>query len=192
VSRLARGEDDRPVVPHGEARSVGSESTYEHDLVGRAALSRAVLQHAETVARRLTAARLSARVVTVKLKLADFTLLTRQLSLRDPVSDTQSLHEAGAALLSRFNVDNAHIRLVGLSASEFGADAGTRPLFPEPERARRERIEELVGAVNGRHAGAVTRASLLEAPSRGDAAGKGVEVAREELARLVAARRRPP
>ena len=192
VSRLARGEDDRPVVPHGEAKSVGSESTYERDLVGRAALSRAVLQHAEIVARRLTAARLSARVVAVKLKLADFTLLTRQVSLREPVSDTQSLHEAGAALLARLDVDNAHIRLVGLSASGFGADAGTRPLFPEPERARRERIEQVVGAVNGRHAGAVTRASLLEAPSRGDAAGKGVELVREDLARLVASKRRPP
>ncbi|HQY62748.1 MAG TPA: DNA polymerase IV [Polyangiaceae bacterium] len=195
VSRLARGEDDRAVVPHGEARSVGSESTYDQDLVGRAALSRAILQHAEIVGRRLTATGLSARVVTVKLKLADFTLLTRQRSLPTPVSDTQSLHEVGAALLERFNVDAAHIRLVGLSASHFDDHGGTRPLFPEllePERARRERIEALVGAVNERHAGAMTRASLLEAPSRGDAAGKGVELVREELARLVATKRRQP
>lgn len=192
VSRLARGEDDRPVIPHGEAKSIGSESTYAVDLVGREALARALLQHAEILGRRLTAARLSARVVTVKLKLSDFTLLSRQVSLREPISDTLSLHEAGVTLLSRFNVDNAHIRLVGLSTSHFDADRATQPLFPEPERARRQRLEEVLGAVNGRHAGAMTRASLLDAPSRGDAASKGVQVVREELARLVVPRRETP
>ncbi len=192
TARLARGEDDRPVVAHGEAKSVGSETTYDQDLVGEAALARAVLQHAEIVARRLTATQLVARIVTVKLKLADFTLLTRQQALPEPVNDTQSLHEAGAALLARFAVAGAPVRLVGLSASGLAPEPATRSLFPDPELGRRKRIEGLLATVHARHAGAVTRASLLEGPARGRPAEKGVGFAREELARIVGAKRRAP
>ena len=77
AKELARGQDDREVVPFGDAKSIGSESTYEHDIHGFEAISRAVLSHAEIVARRLVAEKLRARTVAVKIKLADFTLRLR-------------------------------------------------------------------------------------------------------------------
>ncbi len=182
---LSRGEDDRPVVPHGEAKSIGSETTYEEDLSGEEALSRAILAHSETVARRLTAEKLVARTVTVKLKLADFTLLTRQLSTDEPVNDTQSIHEAGKKLLGRFYLQDARIRLVGVSVSGLSEEPRTRSLFPDPERERRRRIEGLVGALHEKHGGAITRATLLEGPKN---RATWVAVSREELAKVASAR----
>lgn len=182
---LARGEDAREVVSHGDAKSIGSETTYDVDLEGREALARAVLQHAEIVARRLTAEGLLARTVTVKLKLADFTLLSRQLGLAEPVRDTQSIHEAGCVLLDRFFLQDARVRLVGVSASGLVLEPPTRELFPDKERERRKTIESLLGSMAEKKLGGpgvVTRATLLEAPRRNET---GVGVSREELERLV-------
>ena len=181
AKELAQGKDDRPVVAHGEAKSIGSESTYEDDLTGDEALSRAVLSHAQIVARRLTSERLCARTVTVKVKLADFTLLSRQLGFDEPVSDTQSIHEAGRRLLARFHLQDARVRLVGVSVSGLSEAARIGSLFPDPERERRKRIEGLVGALHEKHGGAITRATLLEGPK---SRATWVGVSREELAKV--------
>src|SRR5205823_15012292 len=76
IVKLARGDDDRPVVPDREAKSISAESTYDVDLEGEDAIARTLLAHAARVAERLTAEGLAARTVVVKLKYADFTLLT--------------------------------------------------------------------------------------------------------------------
>ena len=182
AKELARGQDDREVVPFGDAKSIGSESTYEHDIHGFEAISRAVLSHAEIVARRLVAEKLRARTVAVKIKLADFTLLSRQASLEEPVCDTQSIHEVGKELMSRFPLQDARVRLVGVAAHGLVEEPHTRPLFPDVERERRVRIERLVGAVNEKHEGAVTRATLLEEHRRRET---WVGVAKEDLAKVV-------
>lgn len=182
AKELARGEDDREVVAHGEAKSIGSESTYEHDIAGVEAISRAVLAHAETVARRLVAEGLRARTISVKIKLSDFTLLSRQTSLDEPVCDTRTIHEVGRALVARFPLEGAKVRLVGVAAHGLEEEPRTRPLFPDRERERRVAIERLVGAVNEKHGGAVTRATLLEERRRG---ATWVGVAKEDLAKVV-------
>ncbi len=81
MARLARGEDDRHVIPDRLAKSIGAEQTYEEDLVGADAVSASLLEHSARVARRLVRADMSARTVTVKVKYADFTLVSRQLTL---------------------------------------------------------------------------------------------------------------
>ena len=73
---LARGIDPRGVDPEREAKSVGAEQTYEHDLASADAIARSLLAHAERVAQRLHKSGLAGRIVTVKLKYADFTLRT--------------------------------------------------------------------------------------------------------------------
>jgi len=181
AKELAQGRDEREVIAHGDAKSIGSESTYEHDIEGLEAISRAVLSHAETVARRLTAEGLRARTIAVKIRLADFTLLSRQSSVDEPVCDTQSIHEIGRALVLRFPLQDARVRLVGVAAHGLVEEPRTRPLFPDRERERRVRIEKLVGALNEKHEGSVTRATLLEERRRGET---WVGVAKEDLAKV--------
>src|SRR5439155_374803 len=60
---LARGEDDRPVVPDRDAKSIGAESTYDQDLTDKQAIGRTLLAHAQRVAERLTAEGLAAGAV---------------------------------------------------------------------------------------------------------------------------------
>src|SRR6202012_4957704 len=117
VSRLARGEDDRDVDPSGLAKSIGAEQTYERDLTAREDIERTLLVHAERVAQRLVEEGLSAQVVVVKLKYADFSLRTRRTTLRDPVLDATSIYEAARALLAEFPLRSGGVRLTGVSVS---------------------------------------------------------------------------
>lgn len=161
---LARGIDPREVVPDREAKSIGAESTYEIDLTTRGEIERTLLAHAAKVAERLTASQVAARAVVVKLKLHDFTLMTRRATLDAPASDTRTLHRAALELLDRFPLSGARVRLTGLSAQELGpAEEPQRSLFGDEDRGRRREIEALLLRAKGKFdACPLTFATLLE------------------------------
>ena len=143
MGRLARGEDDRGVDPHGLARSIGAEETYEDDLVDPDAIQRTLLEHASRVARRLVRNDLSARIVVLKIKYSDFTLRTRRATLPEPVQDTDAIYRAASDLLHRVPLASRRVRLTGVSVA--GLEPGGPPilLIPDLQSDRRRRVEEL-------------------------------------------------
>lgn len=155
----ARAEDPRPVVPDREAKSLGAEDTFAEDLVGSEALRPHVHAQALRVARRLRAAGVRARVVQLKVKLGDFTTMTRQVTLRAATDDGQELFRAAVALL-----DEAHggrpVRLTGVSAHELAEGAEQLSLLDDG-RERRTRLNAALDKINARFgSGAVTTADL--------------------------------
>ena len=165
VHALARGEDPRSVDPEGLAKSIGAEQTYEEDLTCRAALARSLLDHAARVARRLVHEGLTARAVTVKLKYADFTLRSRQITLPAAVCDTQSIYDAACELLDKFPRGSGRVRLTGVSVSHLSGDPPEPTLFPDRAAEKRRRLEEVVSSVAARFGGeGITRATLLDDP----------------------------
>lgn len=164
AQRLARGQDDRPVVTERAAKSIGAEETFEKDLASKDELRRALLSQCERVAARLVAAGLCAGSLTVKIKFADFTARTRQLSLPHDAADTDSLFEAACALLDRFADLNRGVRLTGVSASDLREGQRSLLLFEDEAVVRRRQLQDAVHAVRERFGAAgVTRASLLDA-----------------------------
>ena len=163
AGRLARGQDDRDVNPHGEARSIGTEETYEEDLRGADAIGRTLLAHAGRVARRLIREELCARTVAIKVKYADFTVRTRRLTLPSPAQDTDAIHEAALSLLARVPLESRRVRLTGVSVSGLVAGPPERTLFPHEASARRRKVEEVSAQIADRFGDerAVTRATLL-------------------------------
>jgi DNA polymerase IV len=163
VARLARGEDDRDVIPDGQAKSIGAEETYEEDLVGRDGIAPTLLDHAGRVARRLVRAGLSAHTVTVKVKYADFTLRTRRTTLPEAVQDTDAIHRAAMDLLARVPLDGRRVRLTGVSVSGLVEGGPAPALFPDERAEKRRRVEELTARIADRFGDehAVTRATLL-------------------------------
>ena len=81
--RLARAEDDRPVVTERESKSVSIEDTFDTDLVDPTLLKAIVERHAARVCERLRALKLSGRTVTVKIRMHDFTTHTRSATLAE-------------------------------------------------------------------------------------------------------------
>ena len=114
--RLARADDDRPVVPEREAKSVSVEGTYDTDLVDKRLLEGLVERQAAQVTARLRKARLSGRTVTVKIRLHDFTTHTRSTTLPSPTDNTRVVARLARSLLSEVDT-SAGVRLLGVGVS---------------------------------------------------------------------------
>jgi DNA polymerase-4 len=163
VSRLARGEDDREVDPDGLAKSIGAEQTYERDLTDDDAIDRTLLEHAERVAQRLVEEALSARIVVVKLKWADFVSRTRRATLPEPVMDATSIHEASRKLLKEFPSRSGGVRLTGVSVAGLVEGPPPRLLIGGEGAEKRRKVEELVLRVKSKFGSdGMTRATLLQ------------------------------
>ncbi len=136
---LANGIDPRAVVPDREAKSVGAEDTFDEDLTGLEALSPHVHAQALRVGRRLRKAGVKGRVVQLKLKFGDFTLITRRTTLPAPTDDGQTLYRVARELLEKAHEDKP-VRLTGVSMQELGTESGGARqlgLFTEPEKPKR-------------------------------------------------------
>ncbi|BDG03676.1 DNA polymerase IV [Anaeromyxobacter oryzae] len=165
---LAMGDDPREVVPDEAAKSVGAEDTFGEDLVGRVALERELLSQAARVGRRLRAASLEGHVVTLKVKYADFELVTRRVTLPQPTDDDRAIYEAARAQLERIDLARP-VRLTGISVSDFagGEERGQLGLFAAdvvprpPEETRRRKLNAALDALADRFGeNTVTRADL--------------------------------
>src|SRR5204863_103802 len=75
--QLAHGDDPRPVTPDRESKSISSETTYAVDLTDFGEMNREVARLARDLAASLADKRLRARTVTIKVRYADFTTVTR-------------------------------------------------------------------------------------------------------------------
>ena len=126
---LARGIDDRPVEPRAEAKQISQEHTYEHDLTTRSQVDAALRRAAEGAHRRLLRDGRGARTISVKLRMSDFRIESRSLTLPYVTDDLATL-EATAFRLIRYPEETGPIRLVGVGFS--GLEENRQDvLFPE-------------------------------------------------------------
>jgi DNA polymerase IV len=116
IHRLARADDDRPVVAEREAKSISVEDTYDTDLVDRRLLEGLLERQTRKVAERLRTARLSGRTVTVKVRAHDFTTHTRSTTLAVPTDDPAVLVRRARTLLGEFDTSDG-VRLLGVGVS---------------------------------------------------------------------------
>jgi len=123
LADLAVGIDQRAVVPDAPARSVGHEETFAVDLYDVDVLAARVEAMAETVGRSLRARLLAGRTVTVKVRLEDFTTLTRSRTVGGPLDAGPAIAALGRELLATVVEDGQRvglgIRLLGVSVSGF-------------------------------------------------------------------------
>lgn len=160
IQSLARGIDDREVHPERAAKSIGAEATYDEDLTTRVEIERSLLAHSVRVAARLREASLSANVVVVKLKYADFTLRSRQTRVREPVDDATSVYEAARSLLDRFAP--GAVRLTGVSVGDLVDGPPPPTLFPDPEKTKRRAVQGAIADIAERFGDKLKRADLLD------------------------------
>jgi len=123
LSELARGIDDRPVVPEQEAKSVGHEETFAVDVWDRADLHQRLQRMVDASATALRRSGRAARTVTVKLRFGDFSQTTRSHTLDGPVDAAPAIAAVATALLD--GVDGTKgVRLLGVSLSGLSDPGG--------------------------------------------------------------------
>ena len=165
--RFSRGEDSRQVHRGGAAKSVSSETTFEEDLSEAAPLEARLWPLCEAVSRRMKAADLAGRTVTLKLKTAAFRTRTRQRRLGAPTQLAEDIYRAALPLLAG-ECDGTAYRLIGVGLSDLSPpdDAGETYLL-DPDARRRAAVEHTLDAVReklGRDA--IAKGRSLRTPER--------------------------
>ncbi|MFO7582131.1 DNA polymerase IV [Guyparkeria sp.] len=114
---IARGIDHRPVRSHRVRKSLGHETTFPRDLHRRDEGVEVLRALAGRVAGDLADKGLQARTVTLKVKYADFELITRRRTFSRPLGDAATLFEALAALVDLTEIGARPVRLLGVTVS---------------------------------------------------------------------------
>jgi DNA polymerase IV len=138
---FACGIDRRPVEIHQELKSLGTENTYDVDLSRRDQMEAEVERMAGEVAASLQRRELAGCTVTLKVRYADFTTVTRSRTLPLPVADPTAIAVCAKDLLAKTEAEARPVRLLGVTASNLvrGAGLAQLPLFtPDPGVTRVE------------------------------------------------------
>lgn len=114
IKSRALGEDDQPVEPYSEVKSISNETTFEEDVSEMRTLERAVRELADEVGRRLRAEGVRARTVQLKLRWSDFTTLTRRATLLEATDDEGRVAEVAIRLMQVELKEPRPVRLVGV------------------------------------------------------------------------------
>lgn len=114
---FSRGEDHRQVEPNAPTKSVSAETTFDEDLADLDQLAARLWPLSEKVSIRLKQAALAGHTITLKLKTADFRILTRSQRLNDPTRMAEVIYRTAFSLLER-EADGRRFRLIGVGASD--------------------------------------------------------------------------
>ena len=117
LKRMAFGDDDRALDLGDDVKSISSENTFLKDTAHRPTLRQCLREQAVEIAERMQKRRLAARTVQVKVRYSDFTTLTRQISVEEPVTESGMIYRLSCWLLARHELVKRPLRLLGVGTS---------------------------------------------------------------------------
>jgi DNA polymerase-4 len=124
LKRFALGQDDRPLELGDDVKSISNEETFLHDTDDRKILRHCLREQAADISARLKRRRLGAHTVQVKLRYGDFTTLTRQFSVEEPIAEAGDIYRLACFLLGREKLVSRPLRLLGLGVSSLREPSG--------------------------------------------------------------------
>ncbi len=148
---LARGRDHRRVSAHAPMKSISNETTFHDDISDPELLDGYIWRMAEKVADRAKAKNLAGRVVTLKLKRADHSLLSRRVALSDPTQLADRIYRTARGLFDQVN-EKGPYRLLGCGISDLSdaADADKLGDLLDPDATRRSDAERATDLIRDR------------------------------------------
>jgi DNA polymerase-4 len=162
---LARGIDGRPVVPYEAPKSVSHEETFDVDLDAEEDLLREALALSHRVGSRLRKDGYRARTVVLKVRLANFTTLTRSRTLPAPTDVAADLYQVASELYRGLPGARRRVRLLGVAATGLLPAGAEQLALLRGERWRD--VERAVDRIERRFGrGAAGPATLLDRPGR--------------------------
>lgn len=147
LADLSVGRDRRRVSTTRETKSVSSETTFNVDISDLKELQSILWRLAERTSSRMKAKRFVGRVVTLKLKTADFKTITRRQTLARPSNLARIAYDAAAPMLTAAAGGRAY-RLIGVGFSDLIEDIGAAQsdLFGSNEE-KLQREEKAIDAI---------------------------------------------
>jgi DNA polymerase IV len=173
LSALAWGSDSRGVETAVKEKSVGAEETFEVDVADPGVIRRELLRLSRRTSRALRSSGYAARTVTIKLRKADFSTITRSRTLAEPTDVTQQIFQTACELYAASGLSGqARLRLVGVRATGLvPAQAASTQLAFGAQPASWRDAETAMDRIAGRFGGDAVRPAALVQPQRADPGG---------------------
>ena len=133
LQKLAHGQDERTVEPNRPTKSCGTENTFVRDIEDVETIRREIAVMARQDARWLERKGLYARTVTIKVRYADFTTVTRSHSSTTATRDADGLAARAVQLLGRTDAGRRPVRLLGVSVHNLSETDVTPAPAAEPD-----------------------------------------------------------
>lgn len=148
---LARGQDKRRVSADSPVKSISNETTFNEDTSDLDILDGHLWRMAEKVSDRTKAKDLAGRVVTLKLKRADHSTLSRRIALRDATHMADTIYRTARGLFDQV-ADQGPFRLLGCGVSDLVAadQADKSGDLLDPGAAQRSRAERATDTIRSR------------------------------------------
>jgi len=161
---FAGGTDPSKVRTDHLIKSISSESTLENDTLETLVLKRHLLAHAQRVGKQLRAKGIKALNTTLKVKFSDFSQITRQTKLMEPICSSMAIYNAACSLLEK-TILTRKVRLIGVGVSSFSnlETPVQMELFDSPgiQEKKWAALDRAVDSISQRFGGqTITAASL--------------------------------
>ena len=135
---LAWGRDYRDVTPNEPDKSISAAETFAQDIDDPEEILQEFLRLTEKAAARLRENNYYAKTISIKVRFADFSTISRSKTLPLPIDSTHDIYEIAKTLYLALNLDRARLRLVGISLDNLSAAAPEQLLLGAREKGWRE------------------------------------------------------
>lgn len=156
---IAKGEGDSEVVPKRETKSISSEETLQQNTKDINYLTELIASHTDTVGSRLRAEGLKGRTVTLKIKLEDFSEISRSRTVHHATYITKIISDCAIALLTEYPLEKK-VRLIGVAVSKLvvSKEESQMSLFmKEGKTDKNQKVDEAMDAIRSKFGGKMIR-----------------------------------
>jgi len=151
LHRYARGIDDRKVEPPVAAKSISRETTFGKDTRDRALLKATLRYLGERVGAELRQENKQAKCVTLKLRYADFTTITRRHTLSPAFDSDQTIFDTGVMLLKKaLSQEKQPVRLIGIGVAEL-VESGKQLDMLDPSARRQGQLDRAIDRIRNKY-----------------------------------------
>jgi DNA polymerase-4 len=117
-----RGIDDRPVITHRNAKSIGRETTFPRDIMNMDEIVESFIDLLNDLNRQVKKNHYSPKQLNVKIRYSDFTTITRVISHFHKDDSREEIVFKIHDVLKQLNIEQRGIRLIGLSFTKLHTD----------------------------------------------------------------------
>ncbi len=135
---LSWGRDFRSVIPEEPDKTISAAETFSYDIDDPEIILREYLRLTEKASARLREKELFAKTISIKVRFADFSTITRSKTLPLPISSTQEIYQVVKDLYKALKLERARLRLVGVSLENLHENAPEQLMLGQREKGWRE------------------------------------------------------
>ena len=151
LHRFANGIDNRKVTPPAAAKSISRETTFGEDTLDRPFMEATLRYLSERVGADLRQRGRQAKCITLKLRYADFTTITRSHTLLQSTDTDHTIFDTGANLLRRtLSAEKQPVRLIGIGVSNL-TEPGRQLAMLDPSAQRQEKLNKVIDRIRNRY-----------------------------------------